>query len=66
MKVRKKIVQCWVKLFQRVNRDCAKHGDSIVPLDDVDYYTEQIYNLCDEKDRRYANAIAKAMAKEVS
>lgn len=52
----------WLDLFQRINRDCSKSGESVVPFSDVEYYTEQVYNITDEVDYKKSREIAVALA----
>lgn len=32
-------------MFRQINRDCAKKGETVVSLTDVDYYAQQIDNI---------------------
>lgn len=52
-----------ITLFTQINEDCRKSGEQVVPFSDVEFYTEQIFNLTGERDRCHANEVAKAMAK---
>lgn len=51
----------WLKLFQRVNRDCSKSGDPIQLFNGqmwIEVTAEQIYNLTEELDMKYAQDMA--------
>jgi len=55
-----------ILLFTEINNDCAKRGEPVVPLDDTEYYTEQIQNifdLSDEDSEDLANKIKDAIIK---
>ena len=50
-----------ISMFNKVNRDCEQKGERVVPLTDVDFYSEQINNLYDlgeEESMRLANEIS--------
>jgi hypothetical protein len=33
------------QMFDRINVDCAKSGESVVDYDDTEFYTDQICNI---------------------
>jgi len=53
----------WLELFQRLNRDSARDGELVVPFSDVEFYTDQIYNITGEEDLAYAQRMAHELAR---
>ena len=51
----------WLGVFQKVNQDCSRDGEMIVPFTDVEHYAEQIHNLTGEVDEHYALSTAIAI-----
>ena len=49
------------KVFNDINLECEKRGESVVPFSDTDYYTNQILNIWKMSEKK-ANRIAKKLA----
>ena len=46
-------------MFNLINEDCAKSGEPVVPLSDIEYYGQQIDNIFEMDDWQHAEDIAR-------
>lgn len=49
-------------MFTQINHDCRESGQGVVCLTDVDYYSNQIFNLNNERDFDKCVNIAQQLA----
>ena len=55
-------IQHWLLMFQKVNRDCSRDGEAVVPFSDKEFYADQIYILTGEKNMEKAKVLAIGLA----